>query len=1430
MKRSLVPIATAVIILGLYAACSDTTTVPKRTPGSSALHGLNTPPNETPDSLCMGPDTYAFGINYPSSSPYDALQGLAVGGTDLLCNSHDVSVAKAIIDSISFDAGVHWIVGPFDATNKVPCGAGDQMLASVSTDLTGGAKARYDIGVWIGDTQGQTGGAFTGSRCDHFNLITPANDLSPGKKFSTNVSDLDADQCGDISGGVNARAFLGVRTLTCTGTTDNPSNVTIPTCLAWQNSETGGGVRTCPVVDPYQQGPDVGSPISTPNGFRWGTAPQEKPKCNCDAIILPLDIKGKLELKKQLVPTTDGGLFNLFIKSGTTTVGSATDVGDGGTTGAILLSAGDYALSETAGTGTNLTNYISDDPVCVNRGDQSSVTVTSGSVHVSSTSDIVCTIKNTRKPRLTINKICDPTNDAGKFTLRNDGSAAPNGTDKSCGTGTGAFNTTIGGHTVSEIAGTGTSLTNYLTPVIGGDCATDGTITLAAGDNKTCSITNTRKARLTINKVCDPTNDPGKFTFKVDGSNATNGVDKSCGTGTGAFDIAAGSHTVSEVAGTGTDLTNYFSPEISGDCASDGTVSLAAGDSKTCTVTNKRKPRLTINKICDPTTDPGLFTLRDNGTAAPNGTDKSCGTGTGAFNTTTGLHTVSEIAGTGTDLTNYFSPVIGGDCAADGTITLANGDNKTCTITNKRKPRLTINKICDPTTDPGLFNLRDNGSTAPSGTDKACGTGTGAYNTTVGLHTVSELAGTGTDLTNYFAPVIGGDCAADGTITLANGDNKTCTITNKRKPRLTINKICNPTTDPGLFNLRDNGATAPSGTDKACGTGTGAYNTTVGLHTVSELAGTGTDLTNYFTPVIGGDCAADGTITLANGDNKTCTITNTRRARLTINKICDPTTDPGKFTLRDNGSAAPNGTDKTCGTGTGSFVVGSGLHTVSEVAGTGTDLTNYFAPVIGGDCAADGTITLANGDNKTCTITNSRKPRLTINKICDPTTDGGKFTLRNDGSAAPNGTDKSCGTGTGAFNTTVGPHTVSEIAGTGTDLTNYLAPVIGGDCAADGTITLANGDNKTCTITNTRKPRLTINKICVPTNDGGKFTLRNDGSAAPNGTDKSCGTGTGAFNTTAGLHTVSEVAGTGTDLTDYDTPIIGGDCAADGTITLANGDSKTCTITNKRLATLTLIKYVKGTSGETFAYTDLNLNPLSFSLVVPTAGCTAPSGSICAQRVFTKLLPGSFSFTEGDKPGWKLTDLNCSDQPDGSYDPLQTRTLNVSLAYGDNKTCHFTNEAETGLTTRTQGFWATHSSLTNTVWFGMSLADQTLCTGKVLDDLPKVLGGFWSNISQKSGKGGKRTSIDQARMQLLQQLLAAILNHAAFGASPSGSIGIADAKAAYCGNDETAIKNAQAAMAAFNTSGDNGLFTPGSSANGKVAKDLANIPYWDVLP
>ena len=88
-------------------------------------------------------------------------------------------------------------------------------------------------------------------------------------------------------------------------------------------------------------------------------------------------------------------------------------------------------------------------------------------------------------------------------------------------------------------------------------------------------------------------------------------------------------------------------------------------------------------------------------------------------------------------LTDYAT-IITGDCAPDGTVTLAAGDNKACTIINTKKAKLTVNKVTDPTSDPGLFNLQIDGDTAGYGSGRQ---GNGGTTGAVALDVISQPDG-----------------------------------------------------------------------------------------------------------------------------------------------------------------------------------------------------------------------------------------------------------------------------------------------------------------------------------------------------------------------------------------------------------------------------------------------------------------------------------------------------------------------------------------------------------------------------------------------------------------------------------------------------------------------------------------------------------------
>lgn len=90
--------------------------------------------------------------------------------------------------------------------------------------------------------------------------------------------------------------------------------------------------------------------------------------------------------------------------------------------------------------------------------------------------------------------------------------------------------------------------------------------------------------------------------------------------------------------------------------------------------------------------------------------------------------------------------------------------------------QLTVNKILKHPDHNHLrlFNLQIDGITVKENINSGS---SGPQSVSIGTHTVSETGAPGT-LLSAFGTVIGGDCAADGTVTLAEGDNKICTITN----------------------------------------------------------------------------------------------------------------------------------------------------------------------------------------------------------------------------------------------------------------------------------------------------------------------------------------------------------------------------------------------------------------------------------------------------------------------------------------------------------------------------------------------------------------------------------------------------------------------------------------------------------------------------
>ena len=454
------------------------------------------------------------------------------------------------------------------------------------------------------------------------------------------------------------------------------------------------------------------------------------------------EISGQIIVEKQTIPDASPGSF-AFTASYDADGFSLTD-GQQNDTG-FNVAPGTHSVSETVPSDWDLT------ATCTSSLGGREVPT---AIDLAAGETVTCVFTNTKKPTLAVTKVVvntgGGTKQASDFALFIDGNPVTSGV---------ANLSTIGAHVVSE-----TTDPDY-TSVISGDCAANGNVTLAAGEAKSCTITNTfRQPSLTVTKVVvnagGGTKVFGDFALFIDGNPVTSGV---------VNPSTAGAHVVSET----TDPD--YSSVISGDCAANGDVTLAAGETKSCTITNTfRRPKLTVTKYVVNNNGGTLgianFPLFVDGNAVTSGVE---------ILSSVGAHTVSETGNAG------YSATIGGDCAADGTITLTVGDVKSCTIINDdRPPSLTLNKIVINDNDRNAlesdFTLKADGALtdligpgAPGAADVVSDSSFAA-----GLYTLSET-GPGGYSSSWACT---GATLTGNQITLSPGQTATCTVTNNDMP------------------------------------------------------------------------------------------------------------------------------------------------------------------------------------------------------------------------------------------------------------------------------------------------------------------------------------------------------------------------------------------------------------------------------------------------------------------------------------------------------------------------------------------------------------------------------------------------------------------------------------------------------------------------
>jgi hypothetical protein len=578
------------------------------------------------------------------------------------------------------------------------------------------------------------------------------------EEFGDGLNGSFQDICGDISKPDFSPLYPEVTLTVACVDDDGDGELDLPYCTSWRQS---GANELCL------------SPLAAYPG-----APS---KCNCDVgFSIPIPVPGKIIVNKETNPDGDTIDFNFNLSGGPDSVNQDFILSDGeqwdsAVNGGLILYAGNYIVSETIPENWVLTSACTgDNSTPFDTGDDRSITP--DNIDLKPGETVTCTFNNELQTG-TLTLVKSVVNDNGGTATAADFQARINGENVPWDQ---AQTLIAGNYTASEIA----LVDGYTASDWGGDCAADGSVTINAGDEKTCTITNDDDAP-SLTLVKEVTNDNGGTAVAGDWTLTAAGYDPDS--------PDAGTYNLSETGPANYTLTSLTCDNAEGQVTS---VTLGLGEDVTCTFVNDDiAPTLTIIKYLVPTSDPGEFTF----CIDESGVDVICSTipivdasQFGPVDLHVGSFTVEETAfDDNTDLSDY-DIVIGGDCAEDGSISLNLADDKVCTITNSRLPQIKVNKVLVPHDDPGRFNLIIDDEDKAE--DVGDGGTTGWVNVTIGEHTVGETAVEGTSLDDYITfvkcSINGGDPVPGDSVDLGYGDMAECTITNLPHGQVTDTSYC----------------------------------------------------------------------------------------------------------------------------------------------------------------------------------------------------------------------------------------------------------------------------------------------------------------------------------------------------------------------------------------------------------------------------------------------------------------------------------------------------------------------------------------------------------------------------------------------------------------------------------------------------------------
>jgi hypothetical protein len=867
------------------------------------------------------------------------------------------------------------------------------------------------------------------------------------------------------------------------------------------------------------------------------------------------------------------------------------------------------------------------------------------------------------------------------------------------------------------------------------------------------------------------------------------------------------------------------------------TITMGNGGDITCTYTNTHKTFLTLVKVVTNNSG-GTKTLSDFPLTASGPVTISGVSGTTDVTSrvvSAGAYALTEQTQAGYTASSWSCS---GGTQSGANITLATGNSATCTISNDDiGATLTLVKVVTNNAG-GTKTLSDFPLTASgpvtisgvSGTTAVTGRGVNA-----GSYALTEQTQAGYTPSTWSCT---GGTQSGANIALGLGGAATCTISNDDiAPTLTLVKVVT-NNDGGTKTLSDFPLTASGPVTISGVSGTTAVTgrpVSAGSYALTEQTQTGYTPSTWSCT---GGTQTGANIALGLGGAATCTISNDDVAPgLTLVKVVTNNSGGTKtlsdFPLTASGPVTISGVSGT--TAVTGRSVPAGSYALTEQTQAGYTPSTWSCT---GGTQSGANIALGLGGSATCTISNDDiGATLTLVKVVTNNAGGTKtlsdFPLTASGPvtiSGVSGTTAVTGRGVNA-----GSYALTEQTQAGYTPSTWSCT---GGTQSGANIALGLGGAATCTISNDDiAPTLTLVKVVTNDNGGTKtisdFPLTASGPVTISGVSGTTAVTGRAVN--AGSYALTEQTQTGYTASTWS---CSGGTQSGANIALALGGSATCTISNNDNPSFIVVNKISqgGVGTFTFSTTGFSM-PNNNTLTTVTSGVAVSTGQISVNAGV------ALSVGEPSPPaGFQLMASSCVvNQGAATITPTVVGGVNVSEAVtitqpGTIVTCTFDNAVVSGVT-RTQGFWATHTALSNLIWDTLvPTVDKQLCTATILTNADPVthlsppgtnqlMGGFWSSISKTSTKDA-RSDLDQARMQALQQYLAAAINVAQFHSNTEAFL--AAARVIYCGTDVDAIKGLIGTLGSYNQSGDAGVFDPGVSATAQESKKEADIPFWDV--